>query len=49
LSLGSDTHGFCATIYRAFVLQHITVNGYTETDPFAAIGGFTALSLRPDA
>ncbi len=27
------------------VLQHITVNGYTETDPFAAIGGFTALSF----
>jgi outer membrane lipase/esterase len=27
------------------VLQHITVNGYTETDPFASIGGFTALSF----
>jgi outer membrane lipase/esterase len=27
------------------VLQRVTVNGYTETDPFAAIGGFTALSF----
>lgn len=27
------------------VLQHIHVNGYTETDPFASIGGFTALSF----
>ncbi len=35
------THGPVVGI----VLQHITVNGYTETDPFAAIGGFTALSF----
>jgi outer membrane lipase/esterase len=35
------THGPIAGI----VLQHITVNGYTETDPFASIGGFTALSF----
>jgi outer membrane lipase/esterase len=35
------THGPVAGI----VLQHITVNGYTETDPFASIGGFTALSF----
>ena len=27
------------------VLQHISVNGFTETDPFAAIGGFTALAF----
>ena len=27
------------------VLQHIHVDGYTETDPFAPIGGFTALSF----
>lgn len=27
------------------VLQHIQVDGYTETDPFAAIGGFTALAF----
>ena len=27
------------------VLQHIRVDGYTETDPFASIGGFTALSF----
>ncbi len=27
------------------VLQHIHVDGYTETDSFAAIGGFTALSF----
>ena len=27
------------------VLQHIRVDGYTETDQFAAIGGFTALSF----
>src|SRR5262249_52038543 len=27
------------------VLQHIRVNSYTETDQFAAIGGFTALSF----
>jgi outer membrane lipase/esterase len=27
------------------VLQHIHVDGYTETDPFASIGGFTALSF----
>jgi outer membrane lipase/esterase len=26
------------------VLQHIEVDGFTETDPFASIGGFTALS-----
>jgi outer membrane lipase/esterase len=26
-------------------LQHIHVDGYTETDPFASIGGFTALSF----
>ncbi len=35
------THGPVVGI----VLQHITVDGYTETDPFAAIGGFTALSF----
>jgi outer membrane lipase/esterase len=35
------THGPVVGI----VVQHITVNGYTETDPFAAIGGFTALSF----
>ena len=35
------THGPVAGI----VLQHITVDGYTETDPFASIGGFTALSF----
>jgi outer membrane lipase/esterase len=27
------------------VLQHIHVDGYTEADPFATIGGFTALSF----
>jgi outer membrane lipase/esterase len=27
------------------VLQHVTVNGYTETDAFSSIGGFTALSF----
>lgn len=27
------------------VLQHITVSGFTEADPFAPIGGFTALSF----
>ena len=35
------THGPVVGI----VLQRITVDGYTETDPFAAIGGFTALSF----
>jgi outer membrane lipase/esterase len=35
------THGPVAGI----VLQHVTVDGYTETDPFTAIGGFTALSF----
>jgi outer membrane lipase/esterase len=35
------THGPLVGI----VLQHIRVNGYTETDQFAAIGGFTALSF----
>jgi outer membrane lipase/esterase len=35
------THGPVVGI----VLQHIMVDGYTETDPFAAIGGFTALSF----
>jgi outer membrane lipase/esterase len=35
------THGPVVGI----VLQHITVNGFTETDPFASIGGFTALSF----
>jgi outer membrane lipase/esterase len=34
------THGPVAGI----VLQHITVDGFTETDQFASIGGFTALS-----
>jgi outer membrane lipase/esterase len=27
------------------VLQHIKVDGYTETDQFASVGGFTALSF----
>jgi outer membrane lipase/esterase len=27
------------------VLQHIRVDGFTETDPFASIGGFTALAF----
>jgi outer membrane lipase/esterase len=27
------------------VLQHVTVNGFTETDAFSSIGGFTALSF----
>jgi outer membrane lipase/esterase len=27
------------------ILQRVHVNGYTETDPFASIGGFTALSF----
>jgi outer membrane lipase/esterase len=35
------THGPVVGI----VLQHIRVDGYTETDPFTAIGGFTALSF----
>ena len=35
------THGPVVGI----VLQHIHVNGFTETDPFASIGGFTALSF----
>lgn len=35
------THGPIAGI----VLQRITVNGFTETDQFAPIGGFTALSF----
>ncbi len=35
------THGPVVGI----VLQRVTVNGYTETDPFASIGGFTALSF----
>ncbi len=35
------THGPLVGI----VLQHIHVDGYTETDQFAAIGGFTALSF----
>ena len=35
------THGPLVGI----VAQHIRVDGYTETDQFAAIGGFTALSF----
>ena len=35
------THGPVVGI----VLQHVKVDGYTETDPFASIGGFTALSF----
>ena len=35
------THGPLAGI----VLQRINVNGFTETDSFAPIGGFTALSF----
>jgi outer membrane lipase/esterase len=35
------THGPVAGI----VLQHITVDGFTEADQFAAVGGFTALSF----
>ena len=35
------THGPLVGI----VLQHIKVDGYTETDQFASIGGFTALSF----
>lgn len=35
------THGPVAGL----VLRHITVDGFTETDPFAAIGGFTALTF----
>jgi uncharacterized protein with beta-barrel porin domain len=27
------------------VLQHVTVNGFTEADAFSSIGGFTALSF----
>jgi outer membrane lipase/esterase len=27
------------------VLQHVHVNGFTETDPFASAGGFTALAF----
>jgi len=27
------------------VLQHIRVDGFTETDPFASVGGFTALAF----
>jgi outer membrane lipase/esterase len=34
------THGPLAGI----ILQHILVDGFTETDEFASIGGFTALS-----
>lgn len=37
---GPVTHGPLA----GMLLQHIYVDGYTETDPFAAVGGFTALS-----
>jgi outer membrane lipase/esterase len=35
------THGPVVGI----VLQRVTVGGYTETDPFTPIGGFTALSF----
>jgi outer membrane lipase/esterase len=35
------THGPVVGI----VLQHIRVDGFTETDPFASVGGFTALSF----
>jgi outer membrane lipase/esterase len=35
------THGPVAGI----VLQHIRVDGFTETDQFGAVGGFTALSF----
>ena len=37
---GPVTHGPLA----GMLLQHIYIDGYTETDPFAAVGGFTALS-----
>jgi len=37
---GPVTHGPLA----GMLLQRVYIDGYTETDPFAAVGGFTALS-----
>lgn len=38
---GPITHGPLAGL----LLQRVHIDGYTETDPFAAVGGFTALSF----
>jgi outer membrane lipase/esterase len=38
---GPITHGPVA----GMVLQQVHINGYTETDSFSAVGGFTALSF----
>ena len=38
---GAVTHGPLA----GMLLQRVYIDGYTETDPFAAVGGFTALSF----
>jgi outer membrane lipase/esterase len=38
---GPFTHGPLA----GMLLQQVHINGYTETDAFAAVGGFTALSF----